>query len=206
VFLGDAASKSNLMALHGPLVLHVATHGFFLNNNALEIQEPLLRGQSMTWMTSLGAGDPLMRAGLALAGANNIVVGANTVGVSSAREIAEIDLQGTQLVVLSACDTGNGQVRSGEGIYGMRRAFALAGTRSQLVTLWKIPDEITSELVVDYYKRLLSGEGRAVALTGTERDWIAAHPNLRHPYYWAAFQLVGDWTPIRDLSDASRIP
>ena len=104
-------------------------------------------------------------------------------------------MRGTQLVVLSACETGLGQVEEGEGVYGLRRALVLAGAQAQLVSLWKVADAQTQALMVDYYQRLLKGEGRSAALREAQKAMIA-NPATRHPYYWAAFVPLGNWTPL----------
>ena len=133
---------------------------------------------------------------LALAGANARRSGASDDGrISTAAEAAQLDLFGTQLVVLSACETGVGKVQPGEGVYGLRRALQLAGAQTQVVSLWKVDDACTRELMVDYYKRLLKGEGRSGALRAAQKAMIA-NPARRHPAYWAAFIPIGDWRPL----------
>jgi CHAT domain-containing protein len=104
-------------------------------------------------------------------------------------------LRGTQLVVLSACETGLGQVEEGEGVYGLRRALVLAGAQAQLVSLWKVADVQTQSLMLDFYQRLLNGKGRSAALREAQKAMIA-NPATQHPYYWAAFVPIGNWTPL----------
>jgi CHAT domain-containing protein len=172
VFTGTDATEEKLKALHGPRILHVATHGFF------------------------HAGEnPMLSTGLALANANQRRSGSNDDGILTAAEAALLDLRGTQLVVLSACETGLGQVQQGEGVYGLRRALGLAGTRTQVVSLWKVADDQTQALMVDYYGRLLQGEGRSAALRAAQQAMLA-NSATRHPFYWAAFLPIGDWTPL----------
>ncbi|MDY7020283.1 MAG: CHAT domain-containing protein, partial [Cyanobacteriota bacterium] len=100
-------------------------------------------------------------------------------------------------VVLSACETGLGDVENGEGVYGLRRAFTLAGAESQVMSLWKVNDEGTKELMIKYYQRLLQNQGRSEALRQTQLEMLNSQ-NYQHPYYWAAFVPVGDWTPMND--------
>jgi CHAT domain-containing protein len=106
-----------------------------------------------------------------------------------------MDLIGTDLVVLSACETGLGEVQAGEGIYGLRRAFIIAGARTLIVSLWKVPDNATKELMVGFYQRMLQGEKKAAALRETQREIIR---KLRKegrqalPYLWGAFVCIGD--------------
>jgi CHAT domain-containing protein/Tfp pilus assembly protein PilF len=194
VLTGDRATESKLRELHGPRILHLATHGFFLND--LQVTAPLRRVGSDPEMHPLPLGEnPLLRSGLALAGANARHSGATDDGILTAAEAAQLDLLGTQLVVLSACNTGIGTVQAGEGVYGLRRALVLAGAQTQLVSLWKVADAATQELMVDYYQRLLNGEGRSGALREAQRAMMA-DPARQHPCYWAAFIPIGDWTPL----------
>jgi CHAT domain-containing protein/Tfp pilus assembly protein PilF len=192
---GADATEEKLKGLHGPRILHVATHGFFLSDQqvAAGALQPVSFG---TETPPLPPGEnPLLRSGLALAGANARRSGESDDGILTAAEAAQLDLRGTQLVVLSACETGLGQVEEGEGVYGLRRALVLAGAQAQLVSLWKVADSATQALMVDYYERLLKGEGRSAALREAQKAMIA-NPTTQHPYYWAAFAPIGDWTPL----------
>jgi CHAT domain-containing protein len=195
VLTGANATEEKLKGLHGPRILHVATHGFFLSDQ--QVTAAALRPVSFSVETPpLPLGEnPLLRSGLALAGANARRSGESDDGILTAAEAAQLDLRGTQLVVLSACETGLGQVEEGEGVYGLRRALVLAGAQAQLVSLWKVADAQTQALMVDYYKRLLKGEGRSAALREAQQAMIA-NPATQHPYYWAAFVPIGDWAPL----------
>jgi CHAT domain-containing protein len=195
VLTGANATEEKLKGLHGPRILHVATHGFFLSDQ--QVAAAALRPVSFSAETPLLVlgENPLLRSGLALAGANTRRSGENDDGILTAAEAAQLDLRGTQLVVLSACETGLGQVQQGEGVYGLRRALVLAGAQAQLVSLWKVADAQTQALMVDYYKRLLKGEGRSAALREAQEAMIA-NPATQHPYYWAAFVPIGSWTPL----------
>ncbi len=137
----------------------------------------------------------LLRSGLALAGANARKSGKDDDGIFTAAEVAQLDLRGTELVVLSACETGTGDIKSGDGVYGLRRALVLAGAQSQLVSLWKVSDSATKDLMIKYYTRLLKGEGRSTALRTVQLDMMQSK-EYRHPYYWAAFVPIGNWTPL----------
>jgi CHAT domain-containing protein len=121
-----------------PSILHIATHGFF--------------------EASADSPNPLLQSGLILAGAAaGGQSGPDQDGILTALEVTGLDLRGTQLVVLSACETGVGELAAGEGVYGLRRALVLAGSHSQVISLWKVDDTATQELMVAYYDRLLSG-------------------------------------------------
>jgi hypothetical protein len=138
--------------------------------------------------------NPLLRSGLALAGANTWLEGGTPppdaeAGLLTAEDVAGLDLTSTQLVVLSACETGLGEVRTGEGVFGLRRAFMLAGARTLVMSLWKVPDEHTCELMVDFYRRVLAGHGRAESLREAQMAMKAKHAD---PYYWGAFICQGD--------------
>jgi CHAT domain-containing protein/Tfp pilus assembly protein PilF len=195
VLTGDRATEASLRELHGPRILHVATHGFFLNDQemAVAVLNPV-GFSSETLSLPLGE-NPLLRSGLALAGANARHSGTTDDGILTAAEAAQLDLVGTQLVVLSACETGVGTVQTGEGVYGLRRALVLAGAQAQLDSLWKVADTATRELIVDYYQRLLKGEGRSGALRAAQKAMMA-NPARQHPYYWAAFISIGNWGPL----------
>ena len=139
--------------------------------------------------------NPLLRSGLALAGFNIRSSGPDD-GVLTALEVANLNLDGTQLVVLSACETGVGDIANGEGVYGLRRSFALAGAETQLMSLWQVSDDGTSDLMARYYDKLTNGMGRSEALRETQLEMIHGEGDYSHPYYWAAFILSGDWRPL----------
>ncbi|MBW4572751.1 MAG: CHAT domain-containing protein [Tolypothrix carrinoi HA7290-LM1] len=192
VLLGKQATESAVKQLQAPSILHLATHGFFLSdlepNSNLSLTglgqpQPKLQGEN-----------PLLRAGLALAGVNkrNQNTAGNDDGVLTALEVAGLNLHGTQLAVLSACETGTGDVKVGEGVYGLRRAFVIAGVQSQILSLWSVDDIATKDLMVNYYQKLKGGKGRHEALRETQLEFINT-PGYEHPYFWASFVPSGDW-------------
>ena len=188
---GPNATKAALRQAAGPRILHVATHGFFLAD--LEPAQPTaaLSLKVEHLVRTPAAPNPLLRSGLALAGANR----SQSDGLLTALEATSLDLWGTQLVVLSACDSGVGDVSNGEGVYGLRRALVMAGSRAQVMTLWKIDDDATQGFMASYYGRLAKGEGRAAALQAVQRDTLKSDEH-RHPYYWASFINSGDSGPL----------
>jgi len=201
LFVGADASKDRLLHLASPGILHVATHGFFM---ADEAGRPGGRGIAEVGPTSGSIprpADPLLRSGLVLAGAG--AGGAADLGNSlvTALELAGLDLWGTELVVLSACDTGRGDVRRGQGVYGLRRALVVAGAETVVVSLWKVDDEATKTMMERYYRNLLAGQGRAEALKGAMLALRATHP---HPHFWAPFIAIGQDAPLRALAAAKR--
>ncbi|MDR4469259.1 MAG: CHAT domain-containing protein [Nitrospira sp.] len=189
------ATEDRFKQLHGPRILHVATHGFFLKDNELPAAVLKQVGFSQDRAPVPLGENPLLRSGLALAGANQRRSGDSDDGILTAAEVAQMDLRGTQLVVLSACETGVGDVQNGEGVYGLRRALVLAGAETQVTSLWKVADDATKDLMVDYYQRLLKGEGRSEALRNAQLTMMKSK-DRSHPYYWAAFVPIGDWRPL----------
>jgi CHAT domain-containing protein len=137
----------------------------------------------------------LLRSGLVLAGVK-ISQSAGDDGVLTALETTSLNLVGTKLVVLSACDTGVGDITIGEGVYGLCRALVIAGSESQLISLWKVSDNATKDLMVDYYGRLKKGEGRSEALRQIQLEMLKSE-NQKHPFYWASFIPSGDSTPMK---------
>jgi CHAT domain-containing protein len=189
------ATENAVKQLQAPNILHIATHGFFLKN--LPRVEP---DNSFGFISENSQKNtpipenPLIRSGLALAGFNPRKSGEDD-GVLTALEVANLKLRGTKLVVLSACETGLGSIENGEGVYGLRRAFTLAGAESQLMSLWKVNDEGTKDLMIKYYQRLLQNEGRSDALRQVQLEMLNSQ-EYQHPYYWAAFVPIGDWSPM----------
>jgi CHAT domain-containing protein len=176
-FLGSNATETIVKQTTSPSILHIATHGFF---------------QPTTDSTT----NPLLNSGLVFAGFR-IGKSGNDDGILTALEVSNLNLSGTKLVTLSACDTGLGTVTTGEGIYGLRRALSVAGAESQTISLWKVADETTKDLMINYYTRLKQGEGRSEALHNAQRDMLKSK-DYSHPYYWAAFIPSGDWRPMNN--------
>ncbi|NEQ41258.1 MAG: CHAT domain-containing protein, partial [Okeania sp. SIO3I5] len=194
------ATENAVKQVNAPEILHIATHGFFLED--LEEAAPPTLGSGLMegfdFKSSLPAikldklENPLLRSGLALAGFTERESG-NEDGVMTALEIANLSLGGTKLVVLSACDTGLGEIKNvGDGVYGLRRALAIAGSESQVISLWQVNDFGTKDLMVKYYQRVLNNEGRSEAMRQTQLEMLATE-GYEHPYYWAAFIPSGDW-------------
>lgn len=199
-WLGAEACEGRVKACRSPRILHLATHAFFLERLASDPERAAAAGgefERHSWL-EVPPADPLLRAGLVLAGANSALAGLPTPadaedGVLTADDVLAMELHGTQLVVLSACETGLGHVTSGEGVFGLRRAFAVAGARSLLLSLWKVPDDDTRELMVVFYRHLLAGMARVEALRAAQRVIRARRPQ---PFYWAAFVCQGDPGPM----------
>ncbi|MEM9539915.1 MAG: CHAT domain-containing protein [Cyanobacteria bacterium P01_E01_bin.42] len=180
--LKTQASEETLKQIDRPSILHIATHGFFR-------EKP----------PSNNPGDnPLLWSGLVLAGMKS--EGGIEDGLLTALETTGLRLDGTQLVVLSACDTGLGGVARGEGIYGLRRALVIAGAESQVMSLWKVSDRATQELMVAYYQNLKENNaGRSEGLREIKLKMVRGEMNedYKHPYYWASFIPSGNWSPMQ---------
>ncbi|HEY6806326.1 MAG TPA: CHAT domain-containing tetratricopeptide repeat protein [Pyrinomonadaceae bacterium] len=192
VVTGAQATEVAIKQINAPLILHIATHGFFLSEQkpADSSSQVATRGIN----ASVQIENPLLRSGLALSGAN-LRNGSGDDGILTALEASGLNLWGTKLVVLSACDTGVGEVRNGEGVYGLRRAFVLAGAGSLVMSLWPISDFTTRQLMTNYYKNLKQGLGRGEALRQVQLDMLKKNPNL-HPFYWANFIQAGEWANL----------
>ncbi|MFO0759867.1 MAG: CHAT domain-containing protein [Byssovorax sp.] len=186
----DRATKANLLKAHGPSLLHIGTHGFF---------EPI---SCSATPDSSALTNPLLQSGIALAGANACTSAHDDKGILTAFEAAGLDLYGTKLAVLSACQTGVGDAKAGDGVYGLRRALVLAGAETQVMTLWPVDGAATSTLLKDYYQRLARGEGRSEAMRQTQLAMLHT-PGREHPYYWAPFIVSGD---DRTLDDKPVVP
>ncbi|WP_309892565.1 tetratricopeptide repeat protein [Archangium sp.] len=201
LLLGPAATKQALLRLETPGLLHIATHAFFLEDAPTPAATRAVVNASL-----LDAGparrpaDPLLRSGLVLANAlaQGTQPGERRLEDSlvTALELAGMDLWGTQLVVLSACETGRGDVKLGQGVYGLRRALVVAGAETVVTSLWKVDDETTHELMEGYYRKLLAGQGRTSALREAMRE---LRQKKSHPYYWAPFITIGQDTPLQGL-------
>jgi CHAT domain-containing protein len=195
MIMREQATKAAVQQVNAPNILHVATHGFFLENavsgSADEASGASIDGQSNA--SAMRIKDPLQRSGLALAGANLHRNDDN--GILTALEVSGLNLWGTKLVVLSACETGVGEVQNFNGVIGLRRALFLAGSESQALSLWKVDDEATRDLMIDYYTRLKAGQGRSEALREVQLRMLASK-NHRHPYFWASFIQSGEWANL----------
>ncbi len=200
------ATENAIKQVNAPEILHIATHGFFLEDLEEVAPSSLFDRGGLIVEPDFNAPrfrvapenleNPLLRSGLALAGFNPRKSGDED-GVMTALEIANLSLGGTKLVVLSACDTGVGDINVGEGVYGLRRALSLAGSESQVISLWKVDDFGTKDLMVKYYQRVLNNEGRSEAMRQTQLEMLGTE-GYKHPYYWASFIPSGDWRGMGD--------
>ncbi|MBP6591291.1 MAG: CHAT domain-containing protein, partial [Chitinophagaceae bacterium] len=172
-----------------PQVLHIATHGFFLK----DVKDTM--GTVYGIQADIARQHPLLRSGVILAGAAAVARNPNDFtdqddGILTAYEAAGLDLTGTALVVLSACETGLGELLNGQGVYGLQRAFMQAGAASVIMSLWKVNDESTKELMIGFYREwLLHPEGsKQEALRKAQ---LRLREQYAHPFFWGPFVLVG---------------
>ncbi len=174
----NAVKKSDSLWQHlqiqSPTILHIATHGFFVNsNNELS--------------------DPMLRSGIVLAGINNYLKNGeklqNEDGILNAQEAMLLNLSHTELVILSACETGLGDVRQGEGVYGLQRALKLAGAKSIMMSLWKVDDLATAQLMSTFYTELMKGKTKIQAFRTAQ---LQVKANYKNPMYWGAFVMIGE--------------
>jgi len=200
---GSAASEAAFKE-NGPgrSVIHLATHGFFLGEGCASAVDPVrlsegpVAGDSTITPLTIGE-NPLVLSGLALAGANSRTLAGpqEDDGILTSEEIAAMDLAGVDWVVLSACDTGVGEYQAGEGMFGLRRAFQVAGARTVITSLWEVEDDSTRAWMRHLYQQRLAGASTAEAVRNASRAMLKGVRESglpAHPYYWAGFVAVGD--------------
>ncbi len=182
--LENDANETNLKSVNSPAILHIATHGFFLEDT---------EGQGKVFGVEVeyARNNPLLRAGLMLAGAegsdSTSSFSESDDGVLTAYEAVNLDLSNTELVVLSACETGKGDVKAGEGVYGLQRAFQVAGTRNLLMSLWKVDDEATQKLMTKFYANWSESGKPELAFRKAQ---LSLMEEYQDPYYWGAFVML----------------
>jgi CHAT domain-containing protein len=179
MYTDENASEESIKEIRQPALLHIATHGFFVDEK-----------DNSSWMSS---SDPMLRAGLLFTGAANFLQDKINVtddnGILTAYEAANLNLDNTELVILSACETGKGEVQNGEGVYGLQRAFQTAGAKSILMSLWKVDDTATQELMTLFYQNWTSGKTKSEAFKQAQ---LSLKEKYLNPYYWGAFVMMGE--------------
>lgn len=167
MLISAEASEMNMKKAKSPRVMHIATHGFFMPDVDNVKTNPLVKSGIMLSQVSDNSGED---------------------GTLTAYEAMELDLEGTDLVVLSACETGLGEQRNGEGVYGLQRAFMVAGAQSIIMSLWKVDDEATKELMTAFYKKWVNGQDKVSSFKEAQLEVKAKFSN---PVYWGGFVMVG---------------
>jgi CHAT domain-containing protein len=201
LYIGKDATETQFKSLENSpaSVVHVATHGFFYPDlsdyeagelAANETEEDVrFRGGSKGYETFVKNKDPLMRSGIVFTGANNVWKDSQESeddGVLTAYEVSNLNLSGVELVVLSACETGLGEIKGSEGVYGLQRAFKAAGVEQLVMSLWQVPDKETQAFMNQFYSHLLKSGNTQQAFRTTQEE-MKQHLD---PYYWGAFVLV----------------
>jgi CHAT domain-containing protein len=171
VLEGKAATEASLKSQNIPEILHLATHGFFISSENNFV-------------------NPLLKSGLVLAGVNNKgnIETESEDGVLTAFEIASLNLQNTNLVVLSACETGLGEIKNGDGVYGLQRAFKIAEANYIIISMWKVDDAATMKLMTNFYTMLMNTSDVVQSFSIAQKELRKDFP---YPYYWGAFKLIG---------------
>ena len=203
LYLGKEATEDVFMQIENPKFLHIATHGFFLSEDKFDVsqsqnQRGFKKTEKKETRKRFQIENPLLRAGLAFAGANKVLEGKSNVnGIITAEKILGLRLLGTDMVVLSACETGLGKIKGGEGVFGLRRAFTQAGARSLVMSMWSVPDLETSELMANFYGNIISGKmNRAQALRQAivkQIGIVRKRYDTAYPFYWGAFIFMGEY-------------
>ena len=184
LFVGEEALEENLKHSLKPKLLHIATHGYFQPDLTVDGNQR-------------SVDNPLLRSGLMMAGASQRLeqqtekedFAIQEDGVLTSYEAMELNLENTELVVLSACETGLGEIKNGEGVYGLQRAFRVAGARNLIMSLWKVDDEVTLELMSEFYRNWLATNDKHDALKKAQLTIMSKFPQ---PTYWGSFILVGN--------------
>jgi len=195
VLVGERATETAVKTARSPRILHLATHGFFLPDDESALDAVKFGGLPDRGITIVPRPtgkryeNPLVRSGLAFAGANHATgITDGDDGILTALEITGMDLYGTELVVLSACETGLGKLSNGDEMIGLTRAFIYAGTPSVVTTLWKVNDRSSYELMREFYQHLKTTK-KSEALRQAQLKTMKEFPE---PFYWAAYQLTGE--------------
>jgi len=191
---GALAQESALKGRRGEEYLHIYSHAEFAPDGPREGSRDVYRGLN-TAEIERSEQDIMRRSRIALAGANIGEAAGGEDGILTALEVSTMDLRGTRLVLLAACKAANGAVRDGDGVAGLRSAFAIAGSETQVLPLWEVASDASTELVRRYYDGLANGLGRATAMSAAQRLAIKSRM-WSGPYFWGAFIVSGDWTPV----------
>lgn len=188
LFSQKMATEANLKSVKGPVLMHIATHGYFL-------QDVEKAGSAFGINIENANDNPLLRSGIMLAGAASTVsgsrmpnLGSNDNGILTAYEAMNLNLEGTNLIVLSACETGLGDVKAGEGVYGLQRAFLVAGADALIMSLWKVDDAATQQLMTNFYSNWIKLGDKQKAFKQAQLQLMTKY---KEPYYWGAFVMMG---------------
>lgn len=188
LFMQEKATEKKVKEINNPFLLHIASHGYFLSDLQLT-----RRSKAFGVDIDQAHSNPLLRSGLLFSGAANYLTDYEVKeeeenGILTAFEAMNLNLEKTNLVVLSACETGLGEVQNGEGVYGLQRAFRVAGAKNIIMSLWKVDDKTTQMLMTNFYENWVSGMDFMEAFKNAQLKLKEKYP---HPYFWGAFVIVG---------------
>ncbi|MDP2278041.1 MAG: CHAT domain-containing protein, partial [Nitrospirota bacterium] len=193
-YQGKNAIEEMIFSAETPKILHLATHGYFLNDEELKGSSETrgitikLKEDFMAKDEAVNIENPMLRSGIVFSGVNASLKAGRDEGMMSAEKILGLNLKGTDLVVLSACETGVGDVKNGEGVFGLKRAFILSGAKTLVMSLWSVPSAETTELMTDFYTLMSEGRTKAEALRQAKLNMMKKKQN---PFYWGAFVMTG---------------
>jgi CHAT domain-containing protein len=182
------ATEKSIKSIKAPMIVHIATHGYFLQDTKGS------HGSVYGVNAENASNNPLLRSGLILADAKGAInnnpsdISGSENGILTAYEAMNLDLEGTDLVIMSACETGLGDVKSGEGVYGLQRSFLVAGADALIMSLWKVDDEATQLLMSNFYSNWIKGGNKQKAFKQAQVQLMTKY---KEPYYWGAFVMIG---------------
>ncbi|RED91772.1 CHAT domain-containing protein [Marinoscillum furvescens] len=182
-YLGENATEDQIKQAQNYTLVHIATHGFFDDKSERKSEAQLLLEED---------DNPLDRSGLLAEGGGDVLVKATKNyniddGVLTAHEAMNLNFENTELIVLSACETGRGEIQQGEGVFGLQRSFLVAGADAIIMSLFQVSDEVTQQLMVEFYKNWLEGQDKRTAFNNAQRKIKQTYAN---PIYWGAFTMI----------------
>jgi CHAT domain-containing protein len=186
-YLNKSATEERVKEQESPKIFHIATHGFYLSNSEGDDAKQLISGEAQL------AQNPLLKCGLLLRGAGDVMDKSPNnynieSGILTAYEAMSLNLDKTDLVVLSACETGLGDISNGEGVYGLQRAFLVAGAKVLIMSMFKVDDEATQKLILNFYKKWLTTNNMRQSFVDAKKELRTEYPE---PIYWGAFMMIG---------------
>jgi CHAT domain-containing protein len=186
-FVENSASEENIKEINSPKIFHIATHGFYKPTPQITLEDELQANEATLNQ------NPLMRTGLLLKGAGDLME--KTAynynmenGILTAYEAMNLNLDKTDLVVLSACETGLGDLEAGEGVYGLQRAFLVAGAKVLIMSMFKVDDDATQKLMLIFYQKWLNSGNLRQSFIDAKKELRVQYPD---PIYWGAFMMIG---------------
>jgi CHAT domain-containing protein len=182
-----SATEERVKEADSPKIFHIATHGFY----TAEVEES--DAAKLTENESMMTENPLLKTGLLLKGGGDVIDKTKynfniESGILTAYEAMSLNLDKTDLVVLSACETGMGEVSNGEGVYGLQRAFLVAGAKTLIMSMFKVDDDATQKLILTFYKKWLASGNLRKSFVDAKKELRAEYPD---PIYWGAFMMIG---------------